>query len=573
MSGANFMCKNTHGMYYARFIIPKSLLQHFDNKKEVRRSLQTDSRKLAIKRARVYRVEFEKIVDDLMSKSDNTSERAKKIIDELLADKTKLQAEAEEKFVDGMFNKSVSKEVDEDHTRIDFITFYDELGRLVTIDTGDDNKDLELYHLMKPKETKQDRTTRHKRAEEIHQAQLRAISAPAALTATPAKLINPKTLSEYFVDYVKYQTTEGVKDGWTATTTSKKIGILRPFLLVCDKPAALFDWDSAKEYIKIAHVIPKSFFSNGQIAKRFNKLGLTVSMLLDDNIDTSSYETRTPSSIGGDIKIARAFLNWIKTEERVKELGDAIEAFDHATRRISSESNRRAFNPDELKALFQDDNSGRENYVKGFNSFRGIDANFKYWLPLLGLYTGAALSELCQLHLSDIRKHKAFDDSEHWIIDFNVNPDDGDSRFKNDYRPRLIPIHKVLIDLRFTDYINDQLQKGEKELFPTARRNVGKYGPESFGPQSQWWGEYSSNAGVISKDVVFHSFKHSLSTKLLNMRCDRDIVAAFCGHSIATMASKVYRTGGHRDADIGPLVEWIDKIDYGLVHHPFKLVK
>ena len=521
------MCKNRHGMYYARFIVPKSLRQHFDNKKEVRRSLQTDSKRLAIKRARAYRVQFENIVDELMN------------------------------------NKPMK-------TRL--ITFIDLSMNPVTVDTGDDKQDAELYNLIKPTETEEERTTRHKRAEEIHQAQLRAIAAPAALTTTD-KPINPKKLSEYFVDYVKYQTTDGIKGGWIATSTVKKIGLLKPFISVCDKPAALFDWDSAKKYIKIAHAIPPSFFENGQIAKRFNKAGLTLDMLLDDNIDTSSYETRTPSSIGGDIKTVRSFLNWIKTEERVKELGDAIEAFDHAAKRISSESHRRAFNQGELKALFQDDSPGRENYVKGFNSFRGIDANFKYWLPLLGLYTGAALSELCQLHLSDIRKHKAFDDSEHWIIDFNVHVDDEDSRFKNEYRPRLIPIHKNLLSLGFTDYVNDLVGNGETELFPTAKRRTGEHGKESFTVQGQWFGEYSSNAGVTDKNVVFHSFKHLLNTTLLNMRADRDIAAAFSGHSIPTMASKVYRTGGHRNADINPLVEWIDKIDYGLVHHPFKLVK
>ncbi len=70
MGGMAYMCKNRHGTYYARFIIPKHLRLHFNNKKEIRRSLQTDSRKLAIKRARVYRVEFESIVDKLMSKNE-----------------------------------------------------------------------------------------------------------------------------------------------------------------------------------------------------------------------------------------------------------------------------------------------------------------------------------------------------------------------------------------------------------------------------------------------------------------------------------------------------------------------
>jgi hypothetical protein len=37
------------------------------------------------------------------------------------------------------------------------------------------------------------------------------------------------------------------------------------------------------------------------------------------------------------------------------------------------------------------------------------------------------------------------------------------------------------------------------------------------------------------------------------------------------MADKKYTTGGHRDIDIGLLVVWTNKIDYGLNHHPFKL--
>lgn len=87
MGGIAYMCKNRHGTFYARFIIPKHLQSHFENKKEIRRSLQTDSRKLATKRARVYRVQFESIVDQLMSKVDNTSERAKQVIGSLFAEK------------------------------------------------------------------------------------------------------------------------------------------------------------------------------------------------------------------------------------------------------------------------------------------------------------------------------------------------------------------------------------------------------------------------------------------------------------------------------------------------------
>ncbi|MFA5922379.1 MAG: DUF6538 domain-containing protein [Methylococcaceae bacterium] len=110
MGDRAFMCKNRHGTYYARFIIPKHLQPHFKNKKEIRRSLQTDSRKLAIKRARVYRVQFESIVDQLMSKDNITSERVRLIVDSLLTDKTKIQADVEEKFVAGMLAGKVNND-------------------------------------------------------------------------------------------------------------------------------------------------------------------------------------------------------------------------------------------------------------------------------------------------------------------------------------------------------------------------------------------------------------------------------------------------------------------------------
>jgi hypothetical protein len=91
-------------------------------------------------------------------------------------------------------------------------------------------------------------------------------------------------------------------------------------------------------------------------------------------------------------------------------------------------------------------------------------------MPLLSLYTGATIAELCQLHISDIRKHSSRHGSEHWIIDFQEHTDDIESRLKTDYRPRLIPVHNILLNLGFIDYVQDLVKKGEIKLFPTAKR-------------------------------------------------------------------------------------------------------
>ena len=202
-------------------------------------------------------------------------------------------------------------------------------------------------------------------------------------------------------------------------------------------------------------------------------------------------------------------------------------------------------------------------------------------MPLLGLYTGATIAELCQLHLSDIRKHKARDNSEHWVIDIQEHTDDIESRLKTDYRPRLIPIHNVLLKLGFVAYTQSLTKKGETELFPTAKRRdipkrQGETNPErdkgDFAAESRWWGKYSTQAGVTDKAVVFHSFRHNLNSFLDGDHIPDELLNAISGHTSNVMGKTVYSKGGHRAKDIAPLVVAINTIDYGITHHPFKLI-
>jgi integrase len=57
----------------------------------------------------------------------------------------------------------------------------------------------------------------------------------------------------------------------------------------------------------------------------------------------------------------------------------------------SDAQQREPFTTDELTRLF-----GAAEHAQ-----RRYKATYSYWLPLMGLLTGARLNELCQLHLSD----------------------------------------------------------------------------------------------------------------------------------------------------------------------------
>jgi integrase len=208
-----------------------------------------------------------------------------------------------------------------------------------------------------------------------------------------------------------------------------------------------------------------------------------------------------------------------------------------------------------------------------------VPPHLRYWLPLLALYTGGTIAELCQLHLNDIYKHKALNGLEHWVIDIQEHAEDEQSRLKTDFRPRLIPVHNILLKLGFIDYVKSLKDKGENQLFPTAKRRtiivkegVGiRQNKADFSAESRWWGKYSSAAGITDKDVVFHSFRHTVNSFLDSNHIPDELLNAINGHTSGVLGKKVYSKGGHRVKDIGPIVEAINKIDYGLKHHNFKL--
>jgi integrase/polyhydroxyalkanoate synthesis regulator phasin len=447
MGGMAYMCKNRHGTYYARFIIPKHLQSHFNNKKEIRRSLQTDSRKLAVKRARVYRVQFESIVDQLMSNTDNTSEQAKRILDSLFADKAKLQEEVTEQFAKRMRNNATK--FNDDLSKTQLITFVDLNGNPVAIDQSnaeEERRTLETYFSMQVS---------------------RQVDAPEHQPTS-------KKITEYLDDYIAHKLTSGKKGSWSEGTARQKPNKLNVFRSVFgDKPAAELARNDMDDYIDIAYKIPSNF--ENPIYKKFK--GITLNMVLTNapEIEAIDYGVRGAGTVRDDLKTIRAFLNWVLKRKDEISLQNAINALDNEISDIDYESSRRAFTDEELKTLLQDDNTASENYVKGFSN------PINFWLPFIALYTGARIAEICQLHVDDIKQVKALSsDTEHLCIDIN---DDDDKKLKTKHSKRQIPIHQNLINSGLITYVDNLKSKRETKLFPDAAR-----ASDQFGGQSQWFG-------------------------------------------------------------------------------------
>lgn len=59
----SYLALNRHGTFYFRIIIPRSLRLLFHGQREIRRTLKTDSQRLARKRARQYAARYEAVFD------------------------------------------------------------------------------------------------------------------------------------------------------------------------------------------------------------------------------------------------------------------------------------------------------------------------------------------------------------------------------------------------------------------------------------------------------------------------------------------------------------------------------
>ncbi len=73
---------------------------------------------------------------------------------------------------------------------------------------------------------------------------------------------------------------------------------------------------------------------------------------------------------------------------------------------VREQDRRDLFTDEELEQIFSADwfkkGAGKPNQYGRYTSFRP----FHYWLPLLALYVGGRINELCQLYLTDIREDK-----------------------------------------------------------------------------------------------------------------------------------------------------------------------
>jgi len=155
-----------------------------------------------------------------------------------------------------------------------------------------------------------------------------------------------------------------------------------------------------------------------------------------------------------------------------------------------------------------------------------------FWIPLIGLYTGARLDEICQLLKTDIIEKYGY-----WCLDI-MEHDAPDLKSVKQGERRIVPLHPFLIkDLRFINYVLS-IDEGETRVFPKLIRVNNRWG-HAFG---QWFGKFKKRCGIEAppRKKVFHSFRHTLIDFCKQNDIEEKHTGEFVGHRNRKITYGVY---------------------------------
>lgn len=255
---------------------------------------------------------------------------------------------------------------------------------------------------------------------------------------------------------------------------------------------------------------------------------------LPELVKGDGVETSAATTVNKYLNLLSAIFSHAKKDGHLDALPNADNPFASmhlAVGKAGREGRRQPFAQEDLAAIF-----GADIFKAGARPIAGGE-EASFWFPLIGLLSGARLSEIAQLRLIDLAQDR---ESQTWFFDIGTG---GGRRVKNDGSVRKVPVHFYLIALGLIEYRQWRLDSAASlsdPLFPGITSSVENQVAAAW---TKWFGRWVRvKAGIEDKRKVFHSFRHSFKDLARDAGIAEDIHDALTGHSDGS-ASRGYGLG------------------------------
>lgn len=320
-----------------------------------------------------------------------------------------------------------------------------------------------------------------------------------------------KELRSLFSDISMEYIADCVSDA--VSTKNLKEKTFQMFLeLIGDKPLTGITKNDARKFKALLLKIPAN------AKKRFKIKSLNE---IDWNAD-NDFKGQHPKTVNSRLMCLNAFFNWAIKGDRYFQNNP----FAHL--QIKSHGNlsekRHPFTLDELKIVFQSPvftGCMGEDRLKRLRSGDVIVKDSLYWVPLIALYSGMRMNEICQLHLEDIKQ-------EQGLFLFSINANEPDKKLKNHSSERNVPIHPEILAKGFLDYVQQQKKAGYNRVFMDIHMGAHQSYASVF---SKRFAYLLKSLGIKRTGLCFHSFRHTFIDGMRNVGVERAVIMRLTGHA------------------------------------------
>ena len=345
-------------------------------------------------------------------------------------------------------------------------------------------------------------------------------ASPILPTPTPAG----ESCSEAYERYKRERVQ--VARAWKEATISGNDAAIELFQEISgDLPMSEYDDEKLRRFCEVLKLLPP----HRRISPQWRDKSLA-------EIITMAPGGQSPKNINKNIQFVAGFLDWY-----VKTHRDVLSR--HSLRDHLIREGRHGSRDHEEREAFTD------AQVSAYCKASPATTPLQFWLMPLGAYTGARIGELAQLRVSDIELVQGV-----WC--FRIRAGEGQD-LKTKSAKRNIPVHPALIKAGFLEFVEEvRTEHPTGWLWPELSATRDK-----ADAVSKWAGRVRKKVpGIDGDQHTFHSFRHTVATKLARAKVDPIYRADLLGHARSGTESDVR----YAKTDINGLAEAIQQLEYPL---------
>lgn len=344
--------------------------------------------------------------------------------------------------------------------------------------------------------------------------------APAHPTPPAPRLPKPKMLEKVIEDFLRENMLMGK---WTEKTGIEITNSLKMFREVLGNvPIREIDRKRMVDYTEQLSRLPANMHK--KVAYRDKTVHQMLKMKVPDPMSTAS--------VNKYLSRANSLLIWTMRQGFIDR--NPADGLNIADKTIREDEERNAFSLDDIKRI--------RATLPPYPS----DEPERYFVPLIGMYSGARINEICQLYMEDIREVEG-------VMCFDIN-DEKDKRLKTISSRRIIPVHPRLVEIGFLEYVQQLRNSGSERLWPNLKRKRDGYS-QSVG---RWFQYHNRKHITTDPKKCFHSFRHTVADTLKQAGVAEGIISEILGHANGSITTGRY---GKRYRP-GVLLEALVKLNY-----------